>query len=180
MLVGLNDDGAPGRLRSQDARGGESVGVKVHPGGRGGRAELVKVGVEHKHVEGSTQELEDRYREVGYIRCRYWKVPVKAMKIAAHPRDGDVGIAGVREELERDRWQGLKVLAEESALHADPTRVGKDVLPTLELSSHQSVAADDAGRSLTGRAVGAMGAVESVHDVASAKVDGSQVLKEAT
>jgi hypothetical protein len=41
MLVGLDDHGALGRFRSQDARGGEGVGIKVHPCRRGGRAEVV-------------------------------------------------------------------------------------------------------------------------------------------
>jgi hypothetical protein len=103
MLVSFDDHGALGGLRRQDARGSEGVGIKVHPSGRGGRAEMAEVGVEHKHVEGGAQELEDWYREVGYIRSRHRKVPVEAMKVATHPRDGDVCITGIRKEFERDR-----------------------------------------------------------------------------
>jgi hypothetical protein len=100
MLVSFDDRGALGRLHRQDARGSESVGIKVHPSRRGGRAEMAEMGVEHEHVEGGAQELEDRYREVGYIRSRHRKIPVEAVKVATHPRDGDVGITGVRKEFE--------------------------------------------------------------------------------
>jgi hypothetical protein len=34
VLIGFNDDGTFGRLRSENSRCGESIGVKVNPGGR--------------------------------------------------------------------------------------------------------------------------------------------------
>jgi hypothetical protein len=67
VLIGFNDDGTFGGLRSENSRCGESIGVKVNPGGRRRRSHTVEMRIEGKHVEGRAQELEDGYRKEGDI-----------------------------------------------------------------------------------------------------------------
>ena len=57
MLVGLHDHRALGGLGAQHSSGGERVRVQVHPRRGYVGAQLVKLGIEHDHVESRAQEL---------------------------------------------------------------------------------------------------------------------------
>jgi hypothetical protein len=100
LLVSLHDDRAFGGFGREDSRGGECIGVEIDPRRHGFRAQLADVRVEHDHVEGSPEEFEDRDRKVGNISRRNRKVPVEAVQVSTHSRDGNVGVARVREQLE--------------------------------------------------------------------------------